>query len=241
MGMRIVGHDAQYGAVHLDDSGHTWVVANGSWAAYNKQIAMPGSAAHEPPPPPQGSSAQMIVPQHADLAAMAKWARSESDEHLPPTYRRGFYPTAPMYYRGAGKITRDYVLRLQPGDPDYVVGAAVPRTIPFSVPVILIARNGGAVSTGVGNAFPVGINSRNCFLVEFRLGSNNVAIDTAPTLAENVLGTGERPGEIGGDGFPINAGDVLIANITPLLPNLNISISMIMLEQLGRQNFVPPG
>lgn len=232
--MRQVHTDPQHGPVYMDETGKLpgLYVHNGKqWFTYTLPAPPSGDLSfppvpRAPAPPGPGSSSMMSSPQAADLAQQG-------------VYRRSFYPTAPIYYRGAGKITRNYVATLNSTDADYAVNASIPRVIPFPHPVVLVSRNGSSFPAQAGNAFPVGMSPRGCFLVQFQVGQAAIeAIDTAPTLAENVLGTAERPGEIGGDGYPIDAGNPLLINITPLLASLNITITIVVLEQRGRQNYV---
>jgi hypothetical protein len=246
MSMRHVGFDpsSKLPVFENDQDGVQWLqTGNGHWQKYREPQAppppqwpqhQPGSRGFEPPPPQPGSSAMMVSPQHRDLAQAA----TNNGDQL---YRRPFYPTAPIYYPGAGKVTRSYAVQVLSTDTDNVVGSAIPRTITFPQPVVLVARNGAAFSSAAGNAFPVGLGPRDVFLVKMTIGQTSEAIDTLAVLASTVLGTGERPGEIGGDGWVIDAGNTLTIEITPLVADMRISVALIVLEQRGRANFVPPG
>jgi len=239
--MTVVGqHNGQ--PVYGDQYGRHWIWNGSTWVQVfpqqqsNYGVAAPSVAPAgynpgvlvEPPPPPPGSTAIMAQANTTDLAAKGY-------------YRRSFYPTAPLYFNEAGKLTRYYSTGLLPTDPDYVVNSASPRTVRVDLPCILVAVNGGAFNTAAGNAFPVGLGPRDCWLVELRYGNNNEALTIAPRLANNVVGTAERPGEIGGDGWVIDGGAFLTVSITPLLPDLRVDVSLVMLEQRGSRSYNPPG
>ena len=234
--MKYLGVENGY-EVHEDpQTGQHWLKTSQGWVPRPQQFPpnVPGSRSFEPPPPPPGSSSMMVSPQHRDLAQAAK----DAGDSL---YRRPFYPTAPIYYPGAGKVTRSWAIQVLPTDDGYAVGTTLTRTLTFPQPVVLVARNGAAFSTAAGNAFPVGLGPRDTFLVKFTIGQTSEAIDTSQVIASTVLGTGERPGEIGGDGWVIDAGNTLSIEIVPLVASQRISVTCIVLEQRGRANFVPPG
>lgn len=239
--MNYLGPDPQSGlGVYGDpNTGAKWLKAQDGWHPYAPPPTpfpqnYPGSRGFEPPPPQPGSSAMMVSPQHRDLA-------QASQNNGDVLYRRPFYPTSPIYYPGAGKVTRSYAVQVLSTDTDYASGSIALRTLTFPQPVVLVARNGASFSTAAGNAFPVGLGPRDTFLVKCTIGQTSEAIDTIAVLASTVLGTGERPGEIGGDGWVVDAGNTLSVEITPLMASLRINVAFIVLEQRGRSNFVPPG
>lgn len=228
--MRKLG-DTPRGPVFLDENTGSQFLWNGmGWEQYvavQTAPPPPPPVLYEPPPPPPGSSAVMRQADTTDLARNG-W------------YRRAFYPTAPIYFEGAGKVTRLYGATMLPTDPDYIVNSAGSRTVRVDNPCILVSINAAAFSTAAGNALPVGVGPRDCFLVELTYGAQNDKITTGPRLASTVAGTGERPGELGGDGWVVNAGSFVLVTITPLLPSLRVDVTLVMLEQRGRANFVPP-
>lgn len=198
-------------------------------------------AAQQPPPPPPNASGAAIMPQMADLRADARELSHRDGSFVTPEkdgiYQTAAFPTSLVKYVGAGKQTRRYSTGLLPTDGDYAVGSEAIRIIRFEMPSTIFAENGGAFNTGLGNALPVGVGPLDCFLYSSRT-SNQQLLDVDPRLACTVLGSGRLPGEIGDHGWQMDAGQALVIGITPLLPNLRIDISIYVLEQRGKRNFV---
>ena len=181
-----------------------------------------------PPPPQPGASAIMKPPDMAELVRDG-------------FYRRPFYPTAPIYAPGAARITPYYSTGFAPGDTDYpAVSATVTRTARFDTACVLVAINGQAFPTQAGNAFPVGVGPRDCWRISVSYGQNAEKLTISQRLASTVVGTGERPGEIGGDGWIINPGNVLTIEFQPLIDDLAIDVTFVVLEQRGMSSFVNP-
>jgi hypothetical protein len=148
---------------------------------------------------------------------------------VPPWYRQGFYPTAPFYSTDpmVGYQTRFYsggVVNL-PINIEQIV------TVQFDIPCRLIAINGGAFNTNT--LLPVS-NDNYLFRLEYTTGDK---LHTAARLGTTVVGSAERPGEIGGAGYTIDQGASVILGITPLVQNLRIDITLVCLEMRGPRNF----
>jgi hypothetical protein len=156
----------------------------------------------------------------------------------PAWYRAPFYPTAPFYSTNPriGYQTRFYSTELINTDTDYTIGTEAIRTVQFDIPARLIAFSGAAFSTAAGNALPVGVGPRDCwmFRAEYTQGDR---LHIAARIASTVVGTGQRPAEIGGTGWTINTGAGFILGITPLLPNLRINVTLVCLEMRGPSNY----
>lgn len=201
---------------------------------------MPFSAM-QPTPPGPGASAAPIMPQMADLRADARDLSQRDGSFVTPEkdgiYQSPAFPTSLVKYVGAGKQTRRYSTGLLPTDGDYAVGSEAIRIIRFEMPSTIFCENGAAFPTQVGNAFPVGVGPLDCFLYSSRT-SNQQLLDVDPRIASTVLGSGQRPGQIGDHGWQMDAGQALVIGLTPLLPNLRIDISIYVLEQRGKRNFV---
>jgi hypothetical protein len=236
--MQYAGIDPRSGLqVYGTPDGRLWVQAHGGWAPFSlpfgTQLQQGQGAAQsygivEPPPPMPGASAIMRPPDLADLVREG-W------------YRRPFYPTAPIYAKNAARVTRFYSTGVAPGDADYpAAGSTATRTIRFDTPCVLVALNGGAFPTQAGNAYPVGVGPRDCFLIDIGYGQNTEKMTIAPRLANTVVGSGERPGEVGGDGWVVNPGNVLTVAFTPLIDDLRMDITVVCLEQRGLSSFVNP-
>ena len=101
----------------------------------------------------------------------------------------------------------------------------------FDIPCRLIAINGAAFNTNT--LLPVS-NDNYLFRLEYTTGDK---LHTASRLASTVVGSAERPGEIGGAGYTIDQGASVILGITPLVQNLRIDITLVCLEMRGPRNF----
>lgn len=187
---------------------------------------------------PPGGGAMISQTNLQDLRAQA--AQTPAPDPDSGIYQRPFWPTAPRYYRGSGKITRDYSTGVLPTDQDYVVGSEMARTIRFDIPCTVTCYLGGAFPTQLGNAFPVGIGPLDCWMFRAEYSSGE-KWQISSRLANNIVGTGQRPGEVGGDGNDIDMGGSLQVYITPLLPNLKIDLTVKCLEQRGKRNFTIAG
>lgn len=154
-------------------------------------------------------------------------------------YRRPVYPTMPLFFKGGAKMTRILGATLVPSDPDYSTGQVV-RLIRFDQPSIAFDINGWAFNTLPGNAFPVGVDPLGAFRVQIKFGQQeNLTSDVR--LAKSFMGTGEHPGQIGGDGWIMDSGANMVVIIQPLLPGLIIDISVKVIEARGLANFTVPG
>lgn len=196
-------------------------------------------AGMQPLPPPPGASALPIMPQAADLRAQAKELAVRDGSFVRPEdgiYATPSFPTALVKYVGAGRRTRRYSTGLLPTDGDFAVNSEAIRIIRFEMPSTIFVENGAAFNTAIGNAFPVGVGPLDCFLYRSQT-SNQELLDVDPRIASTVLGSGQRPGEIGDHGWEMDAGQALVIGLTPLLPNLRIDISIYVLEQRGKRNF----
>jgi hypothetical protein len=175
----------------------------------------------------QVRSAVINMPTSADLLGQQK----------PRAYRAPFYPTAPFYSTdpNVGYQTRYYTTYLSPSEPDYAVGGTSTRRIPFDIPVRLIAINGAAVKTD-DPQYLSGLNPLDMFMLNFQY-TNGDKLSTNPALASTLVGTSQRPGELGGVGWTINGGATLLTEIIPLIPSLYISINFVCLEMRGPTNY----
>ena len=155
-----------------------------------------------------------------------------------PWVRAPFYPTAPFYSTrpDVGYQSRFYSAEVINTDADYAVGTEAIRTVQFDIPCRLIAFTGSSFNTAAGNALPVGVGPRDTFMfrAEYTQGDR---LHVAARIASTVVGTSERPGEIGGAGWTINSGASFVLGITPLLADLRINVTLVCLEMRGPSNF----
>ena len=178
----------------------------------------------EPPPPPADASAQVTQPKMADLGGGP----------APEWYRMAWFPTAPFFSTrpDVGYQPRYYSTEVLNG----AAGTETVVNIQFDLPCRVIALNGAAFSTAAGNALPVGVGPRDCFLfrMEYTTGDR---LHINARIASLYLGTAERPGEIGGVGYTIDGGTVTVG-ITPLIANLRINVALHCVEMRGPRNYV---
>jgi hypothetical protein len=80
------------------------------------------------------------------------------------------------------------------------------------------------------------VSSQDTFLfrLEYTQGDK---LHISQRLGSTVVGTAQRPGELGGVGYTINPGATVILGITPLLANLRIDITLVCLEMRGPSNY----
>lgn len=186
-----------------------------------------------PSPADPNAGARTMMPTMRDMGGRAPG--------VPPFVRVPWYPTSPFYSTdpGIGVQGRYYTAQLLASDNDFAVGTEVLRRVQFDLPVQLIAQNGAAQITNSA-ALPVGYDSRNLFRyrLEYTQGDRLVV---SSTLGSNVLGSAERPGELGGPGWTFNMGATVIIGITPLIAALNVDIVLLCAEMRAPSNFVPPG
>ena len=182
---------------------------------------VPAPAATSPHP------ARITMPDTPDLGGR--------EPGVPAWVPMPFYPTHPFQSTNpkTGHQTRYYGTSLVNG----AAGTAVLRTVPFDIPVRIIACNGSAFNTSAaqGNALPVGVTPRSCWMVRitYSQGDN---LTTIAGLAEDIVGTAERPGQLGGYGWTGRNGTAMQVEITPLLDNLRISFTFVCLELRGNTN-----
>lgn len=169
------------------------------------------------------------VPRQPGLADMG----GRPGTGVPPFYRAPFYPTAPFYSTNpdVGYQTRFYSGGILNGAANTQQQVA----IQFDLPVRLVAINGKAFTTNA-TAITVGYAPNDQWLFQLQY-SNGDLLHTAPRIASTVVGSAERPGEIGGAGWSIDQGASVVLNITPLIANLRIDVTLVCLEMRGRSNY----
>lgn len=174
-------------------------------------------------------SAVITMPNTAGLGG--------KNPNMPAWIRAPYYPTAPFMSTDpyVGMQTRYYSALLVSTESDYTVGSGAIRRVPFDIPVRLIAMNGTSVKTD-GSALPVGWDPRDTFTIQAEYTQGDKLI-TNPVLGSTVLGTAQRPGELGGVGWTMNPGGTLLLTITPLVAGLRISIALACLEIRGPTNY----
>lgn len=204
-----------------DEAGRVFVYTAQGW--------LPIAMANQPPPPPTMAqvpgAALPVMPLFQDLAAKGV----EFDR---------FYPTQPALLKAGHGMSRFYSTGIVAGDASYAVGSEAPLLVRVDFPCTLIAMQGAAFNTDdeTDNALPQGVGPRDCWLVSIKSSANDF-YTVSPRLASTVVGTGELPGEVGYSGWVFDGGAGCVVGITPLLPNLRIDLTLVMLEQRGQTNF----
>lgn len=162
-----------------------------------------------------------------------------------PWVRAPFFPTAPLYSTNpyVGSQIRFYSCGILSSDTDVAVGAETIRTIPFDIPARVITITGSCVNTAQAGALPVGVDPRDCFLFRVQyVSGDKLHIDAR--LGSTVVGTGQRPLELGNSGYNIDQGGALVVGITPINPipaAFRIDITFHCLEIRGSSNFTGGG
>lgn len=160
----------------------------------------------------------------------------------PAWYRLPFFPTSPYYSTNpnVGYMVRYYRVSVLSTDSGVTVGSATQRTITFSLPTRVIAINGSCVNTAQNGALPIGVDPRDCFLLQVEHSSGDkLHINSA--LGSTVCGTAQNPGELGAVGYAVDQGQSLLVNVTPINPipeNFRINITFHCLELRGSSNMV---
>jgi hypothetical protein len=160
----------------------------------------------------------------------------------PAWVRQPYFPTSPFLSTdpNVGYQTRYYSVSLTSADSDFVLNSETIRPLQFDIPVRLIAINGSAFNTSAagGNALPVGVGPRDCWLLRVEY-TNGDRLMVNSRLASTVCGTSEQPGELGGTGWTFDQGASVQVGITPLLANLRIDVTFQCLEMRGPRNYMP--
>jgi hypothetical protein len=180
-----------------------------------------------PPPPGPTASAQLRQPGVADMGGQ--------QANVPPWYRMPFFPTSPFYSTrpDVGYQVRYYSCEFL----NQAAGSEVTTQITFDLPVRIIAINGGSFTTN-GTAITVGYGPLDTWL--FRLEhTTGDKLHIAARLASTVVGTAQRPGELGATGYTVDQGGSVTIGVTPLVANLRIHVTLHCLEMRGARNFTP--
>lgn len=157
----------------------------------------------------------------------------------PAFIRAPFFPTAPFLSTdpNVGYQTRWYTQNFSSTDPAYNINSEKILRFQFDIPVRLCAMNGASVdNTGVLDYAGYGLNNF-LFRAEYTNGDKLV---TEAVLASTILGTAQRPGELGGVGWTMQPGSTLIVGITPLRDDLFISVALQCLEMRAATNYTGP-
>lgn len=187
--------------------------------------SVPAAAPTSPHP------ARMTMPDTPDLGG--------DRPGVPAWVPKPFYPTHPFQSTNptTGHQTRYYGATLVSTDADYAAGTETARNVVFDIPCRIIAINGWAFNTSAdeGNALPLGVDGLSCWLfrAEYSQGDR---LNVRAGIAKTCVGTGERPGQIGGYGWTVRNGTVLRLGLTPLLANLRIDVTVVCLELRGNTN-----
>ena len=128
----------------------------------------------------------------------------------------------------------DRVLTLTNG----AINTQAVQRLGFDTPSAVYAIT-AAVRTTDGAAIPGSFGSvLDTFQIQFRM-TNPRLWQTNPVSGSTVCGTAERPRFLGRPCWRMNTGSVLIANITPLMANLNVDLNIWVLETIGCTNILP--
>ena len=114
------------------------------------------------------------------------------------------------------------------------VSASPGLIVQFNRPTAIFQITGSAVNTGQDAI--VG-DPRDTFLIDLQRTQGAERFTTGPALGSTIIGTGERPFKIAPNGWLFDMGQSLAITITPLRPDLRITINFSTAEVRGPANF----
>lgn len=155
-------------------------------------------------------------------------------------------PAYPPFVRLANDPSIVYFVRFRTlvfGGNAVAAGAQATQGFYFSVPTIILARTGGAWDAS-GAGLPVGRTGLDCFRVQFfRAGAQQDLIDAGGggpnsppnilALASTILGTGQNPALIPGNGLFVDTGSQINVACTTLTNNIEAYVTIWCLEEYG--------
>lgn len=153
------------------------------------------------------------------------------------------FPTAPLV-RKRGNV--GYVSRYYFADPilNEQANAQVSRIIRFNYPVRIVAFYGAGLlittddSGNVTFAYPGSTgNLTNTFKVQFQDDQDDL-VNTEAAVGTVIVGNAERPGQLGGPGWSVNAGGAMQILVTPYADNMRIHVGFLVIESRSGTNFV---
>lgn len=182
------------------------------------------------PPTWQNAQASLDPPSHRSRAVGIPPGQWYRDQVL---YTTPIFPADPNIARVTKTLSRSVI--------NQPVNVEVPVAFQVSPPTVIYARAGTARVTGDEATLPSGVGDpRDTFRVQF-IDANGDRWDTEAVLGSNILGSAERPCNIGGGGWLYDRNSQLRALITPLYPNLEICVTLYAIEVRGPQNYTPLG
>lgn len=207
-----------------------------SWRQYFSNmgastLGVPSSGAATAPGTAGGQNAGQLEP-NSRMANMQAGVPYQLVPAYPPFVRVANDPNI-LYF------PRFYTLRFF-GSPTAANATAVGQ-FQFQNPTVIIARTGSAFLP-TGTAFDVGRDPLTSFRLNFfRTGAIQDFIDAGganqgpgtQTAGQNVLGTGSLPALIPGTGLFVDTGGFLNINITALIANVTVDITIWCIEEYG--------
>lgn len=186
---------------------------------------------------PQAPSGDVRAKMYPDGFAQMGGPPGES-----PWQPIAIFPTAPLV-KTRGQI--GYVSRYYFATPivNAAANADVNRIVRFNYPVRIAAIYGAGIQiTESGGNYTFALpgatgSSTSTFKVQFQDDISDF-INTESSIGTSVCGTAEKPGQLGGPGWSINAGGAVQMVVTPLAANLRIHIGFLCLEARSGTNFV---
>lgn len=152
---------------------------------------------------------------------------------LPPFMRTPIWPPQVLLStnRQVAHTHRDYCTEILNAN----VNVETVTSIQFDIPVLVYAMQAQIQNTGALNTQLGGNGDLNTFLCSIE-HANGDRLTTQATLGGNLFGSGEQPRLIGGNGYVFDRGSSMIFNITPLAPNMRVSIAVWCIEERGPRN-----
>lgn len=183
----------------------------GAGSAWGQQVQPSQAQGSAPWPPPASAQAALSPPTFASYSQNADVRWTRVDAYWP-------HLTLPNSAFIAIK-SLDLVVSCS-GNPANSAYANQQVTLP--VPSVVFNVTGAAVDT-TGTALPVGLASLDTFTIEIVMSNNDKKM-TAAALGSTVVGTAQRPRQVGPTGWMADMGQSFNLTITPLRANLRIDI-----------------
>ena len=152
---------------------------------------------------------------------------------LPPFMRTPIWPPQVLLSTNAqvGHTHRDYCTELL----NATVNVETVISIKFDIPCLVYALQASVQNTAALGGVLGGNGDLNTFLCSVQ-HANGDRLTTQAVLGGCLFGSGERPRLIGGNGWTFDRGSTMIFNITPLAPNMRVSIDAWAIEERGPRN-----
>lgn len=202
----------------------------------------------QPVPPGPNASAKLFQPGFEQMGELTPAQRAQMAYGDPTTPPRTVpaptdspwepfpvFPTRPLINQrpDVGYVNRYYVVEFDA----QTVNVEATRTILFQFPVHIVAVNAGVSQLPNNGSNVMLSDAENFSFLTLLRETTGERINTNETFGGLIMGTAQRPGQLGGRGWSIDAGGTLIVGVTPLAPSLTISVGILAVELRTGTNY----